>query len=153
MSHNSCETFVRASQDCDTFTRVSHDSRVIFVPASHDVCANFNQFYFLQLSLKMVLFMTHICRIVQISEMSLRCVCKRLRRVGDRFATYAMIWRLFCDDFCCTKKCYMFKTLVNHSRRVRDACRTLRYHANVSRQYAPVLRIDSQTHCELVTSQ
>ena len=33
-----------------------------------------------------------------------------------------MTWRRFCDDFCRTKKYYMFKTLANRSRRVRDAC-------------------------------
>ena len=68
------------------------------------------------------LFMSHICRIVQIAETSLRCVCERLRRVGDGFANYAMTWRGFCDDFCRTKKYCMFKTLANRSRRVRDAC-------------------------------
>ena len=70
--------------------RASSDSLFTFVRVSHDVCANFNQFYFSQLSLEMVLFMSHICRIVEIAETSLRCVCKRLRRVGDGFATYAM---------------------------------------------------------------
>ena len=57
---------------------------------SHDVRANFNQFYFSQLSLEMFLFMLHICHIVQIAKRSLRCVCERLGRVGDGFATYAM---------------------------------------------------------------
>ena len=135
MSHDSRETFVRASHDCETFARVSHDGREIFVRASHDsretfvrvshdVRANFNQFYFSQLSLEMVLFMSHICRIVQIAETPLLhvCVCERPRRVGYGFATYAMTWRWFCDDFCRTKKYYMFKTLANRSRRVRDAC-------------------------------
>ena len=89
---------MRVSHDCEKFARVSHDSREIFVRASHDSretfvrvsrdsCANFNQFYFSQLSLEMVLFMLHICRIVQIAETSLRCVCERLRRVGDGLAT------------------------------------------------------------------
>ena len=93
---------MRASHDYETFARVSHDSREIFVRASrdshetfvrvsHDVRANFNQFYFSQLSLEMVLFMSHICRIVQIAETSLRCVCERLRRVGDGV-------RDICDD-------------------------------------------------------
>ena len=68
----------------------SHDSRETFAQVLHDVRANFNQFYVSQLSLEMVLFMSHICRIVQITESSLRCVCERLRRVGDGFATYAM---------------------------------------------------------------
>ena len=102
---------MRASHDCETFARVSHDVR-----------ANFNQFYFSQLSLEMVLFMSHICRIVLIAETFLRCVCERLRRVGDGFATYAMTWLRFCDDFCRTKKYYMFKTLVKRSLRVHDAC-------------------------------
>ena len=102
--------------------RASHDSCEKFVRVSHDVRANFNQFYFSQLSLEIVLFMSHICGIVQIAETSLRCVWERLRRVGDGFATYAMTWRRFCEDFCRTKKYYMFKTLANRSGQVRDAC-------------------------------
>ena len=89
---------MRASHDCTTVVRHSHDSREIFVRASqdsretfarvsHDVRANFGQFYLSQLSLEMVSFMSHICRIVQITETSLRCVCERLRRVGDGLAT------------------------------------------------------------------
>ena len=121
-SHD-CETFARVSHDsCEIFVRASHNSRETFVRVSHDVRANFNQFYFSQLSLEMVLFMSHICHIVQIAESSLRCVCERLRWVGDGFATYAMTWRRFCDDFCRTKKYYMFKTFANRSGRVRDAC-------------------------------
>ena len=87
---------MRASHDFETFVLVSHDSREIFVRASynsretfvrvsHDVRTNFNQFYFSQLSLEMVLFMSHICRIVQIAESFFRCVCGRLRRVGYGF--------------------------------------------------------------------
>ena len=99
MSHDSRETFVRASHDCTTvvrhsrddsreiFVRASHDSRETFARVSHDVRANFDQFYLSQLSLEMVLFMSHICRIVQTAETSLQCVCERLRRVGDGFAT------------------------------------------------------------------
>ena len=102
--------------------RASQDSRETFVRVYHDVRAKFNQFYFSQLSLEIVLFISHICRIVQIAETSLRCVCERLRRVRDGFATYAMTWRQFCDDFCRTKKYYMFKTLANRSRGVCDAC-------------------------------
>ena len=142
MSHDSREIFVRAS----------YDSRETFVRMSHDVRANFNQFYFSQLSLEVVLFMSHICRIVKIAETSLRCFCERLRRVGDGFATYmyAMTWRGFCDDFCRTKKYYMFKTLANRSRRVRDACEDF---AIPCERFATVWRIDSQTHRELVASQ
>ena len=58
--------------------RASHASRESFVGASHDVRVNFDQFYFSQLSLEMVLIMSHICRIVQIGETSLRCVCEGL---------------------------------------------------------------------------
>ena len=36
--------------------------------------------------------------------------------------TYEMTWRRFCDNFCRTKKYYMFKTLATRSREVRDAC-------------------------------
>ena len=85
----------------------------------------------------MVLFMSHICRIVQIAETSLLCVCERLRRVGDGFATYAMTWRGFWDNFCRTKKYYMFKTLATHSRRVRDACEDF---AIPCERFATVLR-------------
>ena len=67
--------------------RASHNSRETLARGSHDSCANFDQFYLSQLSLEMVLFMSHICRIVQIVETSLRCVCERLRRVSDGLAT------------------------------------------------------------------
>ena len=97
-SHECLTTVVRASHSCETFAPVSHDSREIFVRASHDsretfvqasqdVCANINQFYFTKLSLEMVLLLSHICRIEQIAETSLRCVWEHLRRVGDGFAT------------------------------------------------------------------
>ena len=65
--HECLTTVVRYS--CERLT-----SRETFVRVSHDVHANFNQFYFSQLSLEMVLFMSHICHIVQIAESSLRCV-------------------------------------------------------------------------------
>ena len=67
--------------------RASHDSSETFVRVSNNSRANSNQFYISQLSLEMVLFMSHICRIVQIAESFLGCVCKRMRRVGDGFAT------------------------------------------------------------------
>ena len=139
-SHD-CKTFARASHDSrEIFVRASHDSYETFVRVSHDVRANFNQFYFSQLSLKMVLFMSHICRIVQIVETSLRCVCERLRRVGDGFATYAMTWRRFCDDFCRTKKYYMFKTLANRSRCMRGLCDTMRTFRDSSRRFGESIR-------------
>ena len=58
--------------------------------------------------------------------------------VGDGFPTYVMTWRRFCDDFCRTKKYYMFKTLANGLRRVCDAWEDFVYHANVSRQFSTV---------------
>ena len=87
---HSSETFARVSHDSrEIFVRASHDSRETFVRVSHDIRANLNQFHFSQLhvSLEMVLFMLFICRIVQIAETSLRCVCERLRSVGDGLAT------------------------------------------------------------------
>ena len=61
--------------------RVSHDCRATLARVYHDVRADFNQFYYLSQ--------------VQIAETKLRCVCERLRRVGDGFATlgdyFAMI--------------------------------------------------------------
>ena len=41
--------------------RASHGSREIFARVSHDVRANFDQFYLSQFSLEMVLIMSHIC--------------------------------------------------------------------------------------------
>ena len=92
--------------------QASHDCLETFVRVSHDVRANINLFYFSQLSLEMVLFMSHICRFVQVAGTSLRCVCESLPRVGDGFSTYAITWQWFCDDFCHTKKYNLFKTLV-----------------------------------------
>ena len=79
----------------EIFVRVSHDSRETFARVSHDVRANFDQFYLSHLSLEMVLFMSHICRIVQIEETSLRCVCEFLRRVGDICDDLATVFVIF----------------------------------------------------------
>ena len=57
--------------------------------------------------LQSIAFVSHICHIVQIMETKLQYVCKRLRRVGDEFATHAMTSPLFCDNFCRTKKYIM----------------------------------------------
>ena len=65
--------------------RASHDSREAFVRVSHDVVRILISFVLL--SHEIVLLMLHICRIVQVAETSLRCVCDCLRRVGDGFAT------------------------------------------------------------------
>ena len=67
--YDSRETFPRLSHDSrEIFVRASHDSHETFARVSHDVRANFDQFYLSQLSLEMVLFISHICRIVQIAE-------------------------------------------------------------------------------------
>ena len=58
--------------------QVSHDSRETFARVSHNSRVNFNQLYVSQLSLEMVLFMSHIFCIVQIAKTSLRCVCEGL---------------------------------------------------------------------------
>ena len=82
MFHDSRETFLQASHDCSTVVRHSSEclttvvrysceSLTTFLQVSHDVRANLDQFYFSQLSLEMVLFMSHICRIVQIAETAL----------------------------------------------------------------------------------
>ena len=116
--------------------RVPHDSRETFARVSHDVRVNFDQFYLSQLSLEMVLFMSHICRIGQIAEASLGCVYERLRMVGDGFTTYAKTWRRFRDNFVFTQKSI---TCLKLWRPVCDKftmhVRTLRYHANVLRQF------------------
>ena len=106
----------------EIFVRTSHDSRETFVRVSHDVLANCNQFFFSQLSLKMVLFMSHCADRGNFLAMRLRTFAKGWRGVRDGFATYAMTWQQFCDVFCRTKKYYMFKTLANRSRQVRNAC-------------------------------
>ena len=58
------------------------------------------------------------------------------RRVRDGFATYAMTWRLFCEDFCRTKSI----TCLKLSRTVRDQFAMhawfLRSNANVKRHFA-----------------
>ena len=78
-------TVVRHSREYLATVRASHDSRETFARVSYDVRANF---IISQLSLEMVLFMSqsitlvsHICRMVQIAETKLLCVCERLRRV------------------------------------------------------------------------
>ena len=70
-----------------------------------------------------VAYLSHCADRGNFLAMCLRTSAKGWRRVGDGFATYGMSWRRFCDDFCRTKKYYMFKTLANSSRRVRDACK------------------------------
>ena len=78
------KTFAQLSQDSrEILVRASHDSRGTFARVSHDVSANFNQFHLSQLTLEMVLFMSHICRIVQIAKTS----SDVFANVCDGFAT------------------------------------------------------------------
>ena len=153
MSHDSRETLghlttvVRHLRDCLTTVRASHERREIFARVSHDIRVNFNQFYFLAINLEVVLFMSQSFRIciahlsqVQITEIKLRCVYERLRRVGDGFATHATTWRLFCNDFCRTKKYSIFKTFADCSRpfdqfAMYAMTTKLRCHANVWRRF------------------
>ena len=119
-SHD-CTTVVRHSRDClTTVARYSCERLTTVVRHSRECLTTF-----------------------------LRTSAKGWRRVRDGFATYAMTWRRFCDNFCRTKKYYMFKTLATHSRRVRDACEDFAIpcerFATVSRQFATVWRIDSQS--------
>ena len=58
--------------------------------------------------------------------MCLRTSEKGWRRVGDGFATYAITWPRFCDNFCRTKTYYMFKTFANSSRCMRSLCDAMR---------------------------
>ena len=105
--------------------RASHDSREMFARVSHDVRANFDQFFIAIKSrngLIYVAYLSHCADRGNFLAMCLRMSAKGWRRVRDGFATYAMTWRRFCDNFCRTKKYYMFKTLATRSRRVRDAC-------------------------------
>ena len=63
--------------------RASHDSCETFVRASHDIRANFDQFYFSQLSLEMILFMSHCADRRNFLVMCLRKSAKGWRRVRD----------------------------------------------------------------------
>ena len=75
-------TIVRHLRECLTTVRASHDSLKRFARVSYEIRVSF---IFSQLSLEMVIimlqsiaFVSHICRMVQIAETELRCVCERL---------------------------------------------------------------------------
>ena len=76
-------------------------------------------FFFSQLSLEMVLFMLHICRIVQIAETSLQCVWERLRRVEDGFSTGLRHMQWLGGGFAMI---FVAQKSITCSRRVRYAC-------------------------------
>ena len=132
---------MRASHDCTTVVRHSPVSVAIYmcerlttvVRHSPECLTTFGR-----------ILISFIYRIVQIAETSLLCVCERLRRVGDGFATYAMTWRRFCDNFCHTKKYYMFKTLATRiatsSRCMRGFCDTMRTFRDSSRRFSESIR-------------
>ena len=138
LSHNSREIFVRAS----------HDSRETFEGMSHDVGANFDQFYSSQLSLEMVL-----CGIFVALCRSRKLPCDVFANICKGLATGSRHMRWFCDDFCRTKKYYMFKTLAKRSQRVRDACEDFAIPWERFGTVRDGLAKHSQTHRELVASQ
>ena len=122
-SHD-CTAVVRHLRAClTTVARYSCERLTTVVRHSRECLTTFVRILISFIYRNYVSKWSYSCRIVQIAETSLRCVCERLRRVGDGFATYAMTWRRFCDNFCRTKKYYMFKTLATRSQRVRDACK------------------------------
>ena len=74
--------------------------------------------------------------------MCLRTSAKGWRRAGGVFATYALTWRRFCDDFCRAKKYHIFKTLVNCLRQVcmRGLCDTMRTFRDSLRWFGELIR-------------
>ena len=135
MSHDSRDIFVRAS----------HDSRETFARVSHDVRANFDQFYLSQLSLEMVLFM---CIFVALCR-SWKLPCDVFANVCEGLATGSRHMQSLGDGFAIIFVAQKSNTFLKLWRPVRNEftmhARTLRYHANVLRQFATVWRIDSQT--------
>ena len=82
---------------------------------------NVNQVYFLALKSRYgLIYVTVYSRLYRIfvALCGLRCVC-------DGFATHAMTWRLFCEDFCRIKFVNMFKTFAE-SRCMRGLCDSMR---------------------------
>ena len=149
---------MRASHDCDTFARVSHDSRGIFVQASHDsretfvrvshdVHANLKSVLFLAIKsrngLIYVAYLSHCADRGNFLAICLRTSTKGLPRVHDGFATYAMTWRWFCDDFCRTKSITCLKLWRTVGDEFVMHARSLRHHANVrdsSRRFCESIR-------------
>ena len=74
--------------------RVSHDSRETFARVSHDVRANFDQFYLSQLSLEIVLFMLQIFALCR----SQKLPCDVFGNVCEGLATGWRQVRDICDD-------------------------------------------------------
>ena len=77
--------------------RAFHDIRETFVRVSHDVRANFNQFYFSQLSLEYsliyVAYLSHCADRGNFLAMCLRTSAKGLRRVRDICDDLALVLR------------------------------------------------------------
>ena len=71
-----------------------HDSRETFAQVSHDVCANFDQFYLSQLSLEMVLFMSHVVALCR----SRKLPCDVFANVFEGLVTGSQRVREICDD-------------------------------------------------------
>ena len=75
--------------------RASHDSRETLARVSHNVRANFDQFYLSQLSLEMVLFMLHRADCRNFLAMCLRTYAKGWRRVRNICNDLATVLRSF----------------------------------------------------------
>ena len=74
--------------------RASHDSRETFARVSHDVRANFDQFYLSQLSLEW----SYLCRIFVALCRSRKLPCDVFANVCDGLATGWRRVRDICDD-------------------------------------------------------
>ena len=150
MSH-SCERFttVRHSRECLT-TVVRYSCQRLTTVVRH-LCERITTFVLILISLFLaikskngliyVAYLSHCADRGNFLSMCLRTSAKGWRRVRDGFATNAMTWRRFCDEFCRTKKSIICLKLW---RTVRDEfamhARTLRYHANVSRRFGESIR-------------
>ena len=102
--------------------RASHDIRETFARVSHNVRVNFNQFYFVAIKSRNGL----ICVSLLFAYLS-HCADRRnliamCANVCEGMAMDLRHMRRLGNDFCHTKKYYMFKALANCSRPVRDAC-------------------------------
>ena len=106
----------------------SHDSRETFARVSHDVRANFNQFYFVAIkSRNGLIYVAAFLSLVQVAETKLGCVCeglvtdwRNMRRLGDCFAMIFVAQKSIIIT--CLK---LWRTVRDRSRPVCDACEDL----------------------------
>ena len=122
VSQDSCETFVHANVAQFYFLAIK-SRNVLFV--SQFVCI-------------VIAFVSHIRRIVQLTETTLRWVCEGL-------ATHAMTLGLFCKDFCRIE----FLECSKFSRPVRDCCEDF---ANSCEHFITVKRLGRELNGKTVTN-